>query len=127
MRMRNFFIVSLSAFLISNVIAEEIVIPADKEIIHFQTKIGVVTFLHQMHAGLDITECTTCHHKLQPEDTAVAPCHDCHKHESKKPAKAKTAFHTRCTDCHQYTVDGGDHAGPVRKKCKLCHVKPATE
>lgn len=102
-------------------------IPDDKSVIQFETKIGVVTFLHQMHANLDITECTTCHHKLQPEDSAVTPCHECHKKESKKPAKAKTAFHTRCTGCHQYTVDDGGSAGPVRKKCKLCHIKPATE
>jgi hypothetical protein len=33
------------------------------------------------------------------------------------------AFHARCTGCHQYTVEGGQHAGPLKKKCKLCHIK----
>ena len=81
------------------------------------------------HAGMDITECTTCHHKLQPEDTVVQPCHECHLHEAESekeedPPKTKIAFHTRCTGCHQYTIDQGMEAGPVRKKCKLCHIKP---
>lgn len=112
---------------ISNSTGETLSIPDDHNVIQFETKIGVVTFLHQMHANLSITECTTCHHKLQPEDTAVTPCHECHKKDSKKPPKAKTVFHTRCTGCHQYTVEDGGTAGPVRKKCKLCHVKPANE
>lgn len=127
MKIKTFILLMLCSTLTSHVLAEELEIPADKNVLQFETKIGVVTFLHQMHAGLSITECTTCHHKLQPEDTAVQACHECHKKDSQKPAKAKTAFHTRCTGCHQYTVDGGDKAGPVRKKCKLCHIKPVTE
>jgi len=127
MIVKNLFLTIFFSILSSNILATEITIPADKNIIQFETKIGIVTFLHQMHAGLSITECTTCHHKLQPEDTAVQACHECHKEDSKKPVKTKTAFHTRCTGCHQYTVDGGDKAGPVRKKCKLCHVKPLSE
>ena len=105
--------------------AQELSIPEDKHVIEFHTKIGVVTFLHQMHAGMTITECTTCHHKLQPEDTRVQGCHECHKKEAKEETpKSKIAFHTRCTECHQYTIDQGNEAGPVRKKCKLCHIKP---
>ena len=117
----------LASAFIGSAISETLSIPDNHNVIQFETKIGVVTFLHQMHANLSITECTTCHHKLQPEDTAVTPCHECHKKDSKKPPKAKTVFHTRCTSCHQYTVDDGGTAGPVRKKCKLCHVKPAKE
>jgi len=127
MKLKTLSLFALFLIFSSNTLAEEIEIPADKNIIQFDTKIGTVTFLHQMHAELSITECSTCHHKIQPEDTTVQACHECHKKDSQEPPKAKTAFHTRCTGCHQYTVDGGDNAGPVRKKCKLCHVKAATE
>lgn len=127
MRIKLLFTILLS-LLIGNVSAEELVIPAEKSVIEFHTKIGLVTFLHEMHAGLTITECTTCHHKLQPEDTQVTECHECHKKEANEDTpKSKIAFHTRCTNCHQYTVDQGGEAGPVRKKCKLCHIKPAKE
>jgi hypothetical protein len=123
MRITVFFVVLLS-LLMSHVVAEELTIPADKSVIQFDTKLGTVTFQHQMHAGLTITECKTCHHTMEPGDTAVKPCHDCHKHkEDGEAPKTKTAFHTRCIGCHEYTVEGGGHAGPVKKKCKLCHVK----
>lgn len=127
MNIKNLFFVIVFLGFSSTAQATEIEIPDDKTVIQFETKIGTVTFLHQMHAGLSIAECTTCHHKIQPEDTTVQACHECHKKDSQEPPKAKTAFHTRCTGCHQYTIDGGDNAGPVRKKCKLCHVKTATE
>ena len=127
MNVKTIFIAILTTVLITGTAAGENTIPDDKNLIQFETKIGVVTFLHQMHANLSITECTTCRHKMQPEDSAVTPCHDCHKKDSRKPPKAKTAFHTRCTGCHQYTVDDGGNAGPVRKKCKLCHIKPPSE
>ena len=110
--------------LLSNAVAEELTIPADKAVIQFDTKIGAVTFPHKRHSDLKITQCITCHHKIEPTDTAIKPCHDCHQHKSKKPAKAKTAFHNRCTGCHEYTVAGGQNAGPLKKKCKLCHIKP---
>jgi len=118
------FIIALLALFTSNAMAEELTIPEDKMVIQFETKIGIVTFAHKMHAGLSITQCTTCHHDLLPADTLVKPCHECHKHKSKEPAKAKKAFHNRCTGCHEYTVAGGQHAGPLKKKCKLCHIKP---
>jgi len=119
------FIVMVFFSLMNNVMAIELTVPEDKAVISFDTKIGIVTFAHQKHAGLSITQCETCHHDLKPADLAVRPCHECHQHKSKKPAKAKTVFHKRCTGCHEYTVAGGQNAGPLRKKCKLCHIKPA--
>lgn len=109
--------------------AQELTIPDDKAIIKFDTKLGIVTFAHQKHSGLSNVECTTCHHKIQPGDTAVKPCHDCHKHDAKDKSVLKTskAFHTRCIGCHEYTAAGGQNAGPMKKKCKLCHVKPGAE
>jgi hypothetical protein len=104
--------------------AEQKEIPADKEIIIFeQSKLGPVTFQHKMHSQLDGVECETCHHTTQggsaPED-----CHNCHKPKTAQGEAPKSiqAFHTRCRGCHQYTVDSGKHAGPV-KKCTLCHMK----
>lgn len=117
------FIIFLLSMFINNVTAEELTIPEDKAVIQFETKIGIVTFAHQKHAGLSITQCTTCHHKLQPDDQTVKSCHECHPHESKEPAKTKIALHKRCTGCHEYTIAGGQHAGPLKKKCKLCHIK----
>ena len=126
MRLKVFIIALLTLFT-SNVMAGDLPIPEDKAVIQFETKIGVVTFAHQKHADLSITQCITCHHEIKPTDTIVQPCHDCHKHKAKAkegPAKTKVAFHKRCTGCHEYTVAGGQHAGPLKKKCKLCHIKP---
>ena len=110
--------------LAGNVSSGELTIPDDKKVIQFKTKIGVVTFAHEKHASLTITECKTCHHKMMPEDTVVKPCHECHAKKDAEAPKASKAFHKRCTGCHQYTVEGGGHAGPLKKKCKLCHIKP---
>lgn len=97
-------------------------IPDDKQVISFDTKLGVVTFNHQKHSDLSSTECTTCHHAWKPGEV-VKPCHACHgKKDAESPA-AKSAFHDRCIGCHQYTVDKGETAGPLKKKCKLCHIK----
>jgi len=121
----KFFIIALLTLFTCHVIAGELTIPVDKAVIQFKSKIGLVTFAHQKHAGLSITQCITCHHTLQPADIAVKPCHECHLKKSKEPVKAaKSAFHNRCIGCHEYTVAGGQHAGPVKKKCKLCHIKP---
>ena len=120
----KFFVLILSLLFINNAVADDLPIPEDKTVIQFETKLGIVTFAHKMHAGLSITQCNTCHHDLKPADTAVKPCHECHQHKSKEPSRAKTAFHNRCTGCHEYTVAGGQNAGPLKKKCKLCHVKP---
>ena len=113
--------------MVASASAQETSVPADTEVIIFQhSKLGPVTFQHKMHSKLDDVECETCHHTTQggsePED-----CHNCHK-AGKNPngeaPKSIKAFHTRCRGCHQYTVDSGKHAGPV-KKCTLCHVKEA--
>ena len=104
-------------------IPEDLVIPEDKEIICFeQSKLGKVTFLHKKHSELKGVECITCHHTMKdvgkPKD-----CHDCHQRKPKdETPKSIKAFHTRCRGCHEYTVESGRKAGPV-KKCTLCHIK----
>ncbi|MGD8630783.1 MAG: cytochrome c3 family protein, partial [Gammaproteobacteria bacterium] len=47
------------------VMAEEPQIAPDQAVIQFDTKLGVVTFMHQKHADLSFTECTTCHHTFK--------------------------------------------------------------
>ena len=126
MRLNVFLIVMLS-LVVNSATAHELTIPKDKEVIEFETKLGVVTFAHQKHAGLSITECKTCHHKMKHEDATVKPCNECHQHKSEDPPKTSVVFHKRCTGCHEYTVAGGQTAGPLKKKCKLCHVKPAAK
>jgi secreted trypsin-like serine protease len=114
------------AWYAGNAAGEEPVIPAEQEVIEFQTRLGVVTFRHQMHASLSATECTTCHHTFKAEEGPVKPCHECHDHDKKSAddaPKVKIAFHTRCIGCHEYTAAQGDPAGPLKMKCKLCHVK----
>lgn len=119
----NVLIIMVLTLFVNNVMAAEVAIPADKEVIQFETRIGVVTFAHKKHADLSITQCTTCHHKSEPGDTVIKPCHQCHDKKDAEAPKASKAFHTRCTGCHEYTVAGGQHAGPLKKKCKLCHIK----
>jgi hypothetical protein len=124
--MRNVFIILAWLACLSvnvNAVAEELAIPADKEVIQFDTKLGTVSFLHKMHADLKVTQCNTCHHSLQPGDTSVKPCHACHGDKDAAAPKVKTVFHSTCIGCHEYTVAHGDKAGPEQKKCKLCHVK----
>jgi hypothetical protein len=124
MHLKISIIVLLSLF-VSNLMAEVLTIPEDKTFILFPAKPGNVTFAHKKHADLSITQCTSCHHKYQPDDTVMKPCHECHKHkaDNSEPPQTKTAFHTRCIGCHEYTIASGEQAGPVKKKCKLCHVK----
>jgi DnaJ-class molecular chaperone len=105
-----------------NALAEEPAIPADQAVIHFDTKLGVVTFNHQMHADLSFTQCTSCHHTWEPGET-IKTCHACHETKAGESPAAKTAFHTRCIGCHEYTVGKGEPAGPQKKMCKLCHIK----
>ena len=115
----------LFAMFAGSAMAECITIPEDKKVIRFDSKLGDVTFAHKKHADLSITKCTTCHHKQQPSDHVMKPCRECHKHNAAEsdPPKTKTALHTRCIGCHEYTIASGVPAGPVKKKCKLCHVK----
>jgi len=123
--MRGFLTVLLSLGCATVMAAEQI--PADKEIIYFdRSKMGVVTFMHKMHSTLEGVNCTTCHHTSrgagQPED-----CHNCHQPVPQgEVPESGTAFHTRCRGCHQYTVDSGKKAGPV-KKCTLCHIPPVNK
>ena len=120
---RLFILLAWLACLPLTVAAHDLTIPADKEIIEFDTKLGTVTFLHKMHADLKATECDTCHHMLKPEDETVKACHECHGSKDGEAPKVKTAFHSTCIGCHEYTVAHGEEAGPQKKKCKLCHVK----
>lgn len=104
------------------VLAGDNTIPEDKAVIQFETRLGIVTFQHQMHAGLGITECSTCHHTWDGTGPVKA-CHECHDKKDAETPAAKKVFHTRCIGCHEYTVAEGMQAGPLKKKCKLCHVK----
>lgn len=119
----KYFSFALLSVLLSNVMAEELTIPENKTVIQFETKLGIITFAHKKHADFSITQCTTCHHKHQPTETVMKPCHACHEHESTDPAKTKLAFHTRCTGCHEVMAATGQTAGPLQNKCKLCHVR----
>jgi hypothetical protein len=126
MTTRFFMMMLVLACCAGNAASEEPVISPELAIIEFQTKLGTVTFRHQMHAGLGATECTTCHHTFKAEEGPIKPCHACHEHDAESAddtPKAKTAFHTRCIGCHEYTTGQGEPAGPLKKKCNLCHVK----
>lgn len=103
--------------------ADEPVIPPDKEIISFETKTGTVTFLHRLHADLSVTRCDTCHHTWQPGDERIKACHECHGGAEAGAPGIRTAFHSTCIGCHEYTVAHGGEPGPLENKCALCHVK----
>jgi hypothetical protein len=100
-------------------------IPADKEVIVFEAKLGKMTFKHSEHADR-IGDCTTCHHKVEG-DAVPQPCSACHmpKEEKDGAPKLKNAVHDSCQGCHQEKVDAGEKAGPVKgaKECKKCHIK----
>ena len=126
----KFFTLALLTLFAGNVIAEEVKIPteevkipAEKAVIQFKTKLGVITFVHQKHADLSITQCITCHHDYKLSDSKIKPCHDCHLHKKGEVPKVRTVLHTRCIGCHEYTTAAGQHAGPLKHKCKLCHIK----
>ena len=121
------FLTFLLPLFFSNAMAVDLQIPEDKEIIRFETKLGIVTFAHKNHAGLSITICSTCHHKIAPGDTVVKPCHEFHHHKSKDVLKTSKALHARCKGCHEYTAAGGQKAGPLKQKCRLCHIKPLAD
>jgi hypothetical protein len=104
------------------------VIPDDKAVVQFQTKTGLVTFNHTLHATLRTSECESCHHTHEP-GTPIKPCSDCHKKKktmipgfSVVAPKNSKAYHLKCKGCHQYTLKELEKpAGPT--KCKLCHIK----
>ena len=118
-----FFALCCAAWSVAN--AGDPPIPEDKAIFQFKTKTGIVTFRHQHHADLSFTTCKTCHHTFEGEGEVKA-CSECHDKKKKQgdAIKLKKAFHNRCTGCHQYTMEErGIQAGPLKKKCKLCHIK----
>jgi hypothetical protein len=105
------------------------VIPDDKAVIQFQTKAGLVTFNHTLHASLRVTSCESCHHTHE-EGQPIKACSDCHKKKEKTKIegfsvvapKNSKAYHTKCKGCHKYTMEELEKpAGPT--KCKLCHIK----
>ena len=102
-------------------------IPAGKEVLTFEHKLGNVTFEHATHAGLEGVECVTCHHKTEGDATPQA-CVECHPSKVEKDSddiKLKDAVHDMCWGCHQEKVDAGLKGGPVKgaKSCKECHIK----
>ena len=120
--MRLLISLALTLFFMGSV-AAEVPIATDKEVISFPSKLGTVTFRHKAHSDMTTTECSTCHHTYAAGDPAVKACGDCHIKKSKTAPSKMKAFHLRCQGCHQYTVDQGLKAGPVKKQCKTCHVK----
>jgi hypothetical protein len=103
-------------------------IPDDKAVITFDTKTGLVTFNHALHATVRGIECNSCHH-THKDGEPIKQCSECHKKdESAVPGfsvlapKNKDAYHDKCKGCHKYTVEElAKPAGPT--KCKLCHIK----
>lgn len=103
-------------------------IPDDKAVITFETKIGVVTFNHALHATVRSIECASCHHTYT-EGEPIKRCTECHKKKAAQvegfsvlAPKNKKAFHNKCKGCHKYTLEELEKpAGPT--KCKLCHIK----
>ena len=124
MRIQTPFLLAVLAVCAGTALAGEIAITEDKAVIPFETKLGIVTFRHQMHAGLGSTECNTCHHTWDGTGPVKA-CHECHEKKGTEAPVAKKVFHARCIGCHEYTAAEGMQAGPLKKKCKLCHIKQA--
>ena len=120
-------IVLIALLALTGIIVMAAEIPADKEVITFDAKMGKMTFTHKEHADR-IGDCTTCHHKVVG-DAVPQPCSACHmpKEIKDEAPKLKTAVHDNCQGCHQEKVDAGEEAGPVKgaKECKKCHIKEA--
>ncbi len=103
-------------------------IPEDKAVLQFETRTGVITFQHALHATLRTSQCETCHHTHEAGQP-FKPCSDCHKPNetpvagfSVVPPKTSKAYHLKCKGCHEYTIKELEKpAGPT--KCKLCHIK----
>ncbi|MDP2644620.1 MAG: cytochrome c3 family protein [Desulfobacterales bacterium] len=82
---------------------------------------GKVLFDHKIHAG-DLgygISCKDCHHDLEGEDTAAAPCAECHERESKDPKmiKYEDSYHRQCGECHEQI-----EKGPLKEDCAKCHI-----
>lgn len=98
-------------------------IPAGKEVLTFEGKLGKVTFKHTEHADR-IGDCVICHHKTEGDATPKL-CSECHMEKEEKDGapKLKDAVHDNCQGCHQEKADAGEATGPLKKKCKECHIK----
>jgi hypothetical protein len=103
-------------------------IPDDKTVIQFETKTGLITFNHALHATLRTGECETCHHTHEAGQP-FQPCVDCHKGKASPvagfsvvPPKTSKAYHLKCKGCHEYTIKELEKPGGPTK-CKLCHIK----
>ncbi len=118
-----FTLIALLALTSIFVLAAEI--PADKEVLTFDEKLGTVTFKHKEHADR-IGDCITCHHKLEG-DALPQACTVCHmeKEVKEEAPKLKDAVHNKCQGCHQEKADAGEKTGPLKgaKECKSCHIK----
>jgi mono/diheme cytochrome c family protein len=115
---------SLVAFLaLVSVLVMAAEIPADKDVLTFDAKMGTVTFKHASHASR-IGDCVTCHHKTEG-DAVPQLCSECHmpKEVKDEAPKLKDAVHQNCQGCHQEKADAGEATGPLKKKCKECHIK----
>ena len=104
------------------------VIPDEKAVVQFQTKTGVVTFNHTLHATLRTSECESCHHTHEPGNPSNLAPTATRKRRPRSPVspswrpKNSKAYHLKCKGCHEYTMKELEKpAGPT--KCKLCHIK----
>lgn len=97
-------------------------IPAGKEVIKFDSKMGTVTFQHKAHVDMG-AKCEDCHHAVKGEAKSnCAACHDAKEAKGNEP-KLADAIHKTCKGCHEKTVAAGKKA--PGKECKSCHVKSA--
>jgi hypothetical protein len=98
-------------------------IPAGKETIKFDTKMGTVTFPHKAHVEKG-AKCEDCHHPVKGME-AKHLCSDCHSATEAKGdvPKLADAVHKTCKGCHEKSVAAGKKA--PSKDCKSCHVKTA--
>jgi len=102
-------------------------VPEGKEVLTFETKMGTVTFKHQEHQSRVGEGCVSCHHAVEGEDEPRG-CSECHMSkpaEGDETPKLKDAVHNTCHGCHQELADEGKATGPLKKKCKECHIKAA--
>lgn len=90
-------------------------------------KKGPVELSHAKHANEYDAACTDCHHEYKDgnnvwkEGDAVKKCISCHdpNKTQDKAAKAQTAYHNNCKDCHK---ESGKDTAP-KSKCNDCHAK----
>ncbi len=114
--------------------------PTEPVRVLYQPTAGKVVFSHKVHAGLEDTECSVCHH--HPEDgettTGCGKCHEKEKTAGKPPAACLAegchepedvedadyparmdSYHQQCIGCH---VEQGKGPGEGPENCKKCHM-----